>query len=85
MEKNSFIRNGIVFENVGVQWKTNSREMSYLDFTGNPFFLSYRDFRCAKQNVSENVALTLFSSGTTGLAKGVQFTQKNLIFLNIRL
>lgn len=85
MKKNMFVQKGIVLDNVGVQWQTNCREKSYLDFTGNPFVQSSKKFTCAKQNIAENVALTLFSSGTTGLSKGVQFTQKNIFFLNIRL
>lgn len=36
-------------------------------------------FTCAKQDADGNVALILCSSGTTGLPKGVQLTENNII------
>lgn len=37
------------------------------------------NFQSDAQNIDDNVALILCSSGTTGLPKGVQLTQKNLM------
>lgn len=36
-------------------------------------------FKCVPLNIYENIALILYSSGTTGQAKGVQLTQGNII------
>ncbi|XP_031619823.1 luciferin 4-monooxygenase-like [Contarinia nasturtii] len=41
-------------------------------------------FKCEPQNVKENVALIMCSSGTTGLPKGVQLTQFNLFIANVQ-
>lgn len=37
------------------------------------------EFICEPQNMKEHVALIMCSSGTTGLPKGVQLTQFNLL------
>lgn len=39
-------------------------------------------FECQPQNIMEHVALIMCSSGTTGLPKGVQLTQYNLLVSN---
>lgn len=41
--------------------------------------LSTVKFICEKQSIDDNVAFILCSSGTTGLPKGVQLTQKNVM------
>ncbi|XP_031635467.1 4-coumarate--CoA ligase 1-like [Contarinia nasturtii] len=41
-------------------------------------------FKCEPQNVKENVALIMCSSGTTGLPKGVQLTQFNLFITSVQ-
>lgn len=38
------------------------------------------DFQCEPHQELDDVCLILYSSGTTGLAKGVQITQKNIMF-----
>lgn len=43
-----------------------------------------RVFICEPQRMKENVALILCSSGTTGLPKGVQLTQYNLLIGNVQ-
>lgn len=40
------------------------------------------NFVCERQNMKEHVALILSSSGTTGLPKGVQLTQFNVLISN---
>lgn len=40
---------------------------------------SAKEFACEAQPTDENVALLMCSSGTTGLPKGVQLTQKNVM------
>lgn len=42
------------------------------------------DFRCKAQPMKDNVSLILCSSGTTGLPKGVQITQFNLLIANVQ-
>lgn len=41
-------------------------------------------FKCQPQDMKENVAVILCSSGTTGLPKGVQLTQFNFILANLQ-
>lgn len=41
--------------------------------------VSKKSFVCDKQIIDDNVAFILCSSGTTGLPKGVQLTQKNVM------
>lgn len=42
------------------------------------------NFTCKPQNMKENVAVILCSSGTTGLPKGVELTQFNFILANLQ-
>lgn len=39
----------------------------------------WKDFECKSQSIDDNIAVILCSSGTTGLPKGVQITQKNVM------
>lgn len=36
-------------------------------------------FQCPAVNINENIGLIMYSSGTTGLPKGVKISQANLI------
>lgn len=40
---------------------------------------STNEFECAAQPIDDNIAVILCSSGTTGLPKGVQLTQRNVM------
>lgn len=89
IQKNSFISHGIVLENSSTpsnEFESVPQVLTYSEFYQNAKVTtsSPDDFTCDPQNIYENIALLLFSSGTTGLSKGVQFTQKNIFFLNIR-
>lgn len=78
-EKNEFIRNIFVF---GTNNKNTSGYVNFEDtFMGLRNNISIDDedtFRCEPQNVKENVAIILSSSGTSGPSKGAQLTQWNL-------
>jgi long-subunit acyl-CoA synthetase (AMP-forming) len=50
------------------------------DFVAStPVAAKYDFFYCQPMDVHEQIALILCSSGTTGLPKGVQLTQYNLL------
>lgn len=52
----------------------------YSEFVNNPAVPAVRNggaYICRAQNIAETVNVVLFSSGTTGLPKGVQLTQWN--------
>lgn len=50
---------------------------NYSKFTKN---IASESFTCEPQNLDTNIALILYSSGTTGLPKGVQLSQKNVMY-----
>ncbi|XP_034485397.1 4-coumarate--CoA ligase 1 [Drosophila innubila] len=52
---------------------------SFSDLMNNDKFKTTPDFTTPKANKTEDVALIVCSSGTTGLPKGVQLTQFNLL------
>lgn len=53
------------------------RTIAYADFVGDRTYGS--QYRCKVQGIGEKVAIILFSSGTTGLPKGVELTEKNVL------
>lgn len=52
---------------------------SFMDLMNNDKFKTSPDFTTPEANKTEDVALIVCSSGTTGLPKGVQLTQFNLL------
>lgn len=74
-----YIEKLVVF---GGNKKTSDRKgcISYNSFVQSPKVITKpNEFQCEPQSLDE-VCLILYSSGTTGLAKGVQLTQKNIMF-----
>lgn len=73
--KTSFVKNVICFDkNVRVK---NIKE--FQNFLNNPKAKSAEPFQVGATNVNENVVIILCSSGTTGLPKGVQLSQLNIL------
>ena len=74
-QKLSFIEKIIIFEN----YSKHTNVICYNDFMNstNPKD-SYGLLK--PQDTKKKVALILYSSGTTGLAKGVEITENNLMF-----
>lgn len=85
-QQNAFVRQLIVYDDIEtnvskllkIDGVTTFRKV--IDFTEAAQY--ERDFRCAPQPMKETVSLILCSSGTTGLPKGVQITQFNLLIAN---
>ncbi|XP_055700084.1 uncharacterized protein LOC129799858 [Phlebotomus papatasi] len=75
-KKNSFIRKVVVFgeDNFSLKGVQCSK-----DFLANKRIPKSANFRAKPVNMKDNVALILCSSGTTGLPKGVQLTQYNIL------
>lgn len=86
--QNPFIQKLIVYDDIEVNVTkllridgvTTFRKV--IDF--NELNPSTSGFRCAPQPMKENVAFVLCSSGTTGLPKGVQITQYNMLVGNMQ-
>lgn len=57
------------------------KTVAYREFAGvgRPVRADRAPFRCRPQNMAEKVALILYSSGTMGLPKGVELTEKNIL------
>lgn len=85
-EQNAFVRQLIVYDDI----ETNVPKLLRVDgvttfrrVIGN--IDQYRsNFECAPLPMKETVSLILCSSGTTGLPKGVQITQFNLLVANMQ-
>lgn len=69
--ENKFIKNIFIFG-------SDRRCQSFDDFLNCTKIDDKQPFQCEPQNIDENVALILSSSGTTGPSKGVEITQGNL-------
>lgn len=74
VERCGFVQNVISLD--AIPAKGSPKTISYGDFIGNGIA---SQFYCKPQDVSAKVALILFSSGTTGLPKGVEITEKNIL------
>lgn len=83
--QNSFIDNLVVFDDdrTDVSIFTRSNDvLSYQSLLSTKMNIIH--FKCEPQKMKENVSLILCSSGTTGLPKGVQLTQFNLLVANVQ-
>ncbi|XP_055850186.1 uncharacterized protein LOC129914807 [Episyrphus balteatus] len=74
-KKNKYIKHVIVFGDVS----SSSDATSLNELVNSKKFVSYPDFEPPSVNKNENVALIVCSSGTTGMPKGVQLTQMNIL------
>lgn len=79
LKKTTFVEKLIVYDGNNKNLIIDTK--NYLLFS-NFFDIDVGDtnrFNCELQNMKDRVALILCSSGTTGLPKGVQITQFNVI------
>lgn len=78
VNENQFsIKKIIIFDDVDVAGITFSTYMKNYNIK-----IYAEQFKFSPQNIKEKVALIFFSSGTTGLPKGVQITEQNLMVSN---
>lgn len=79
----SFVRKVIVFDDIETDVERINEFDEVVTFrrfmNSNEVTDEDQEFVCKSQNMRERVALVLCSSGTTGLPKGVQLTQYNLL------
>lgn len=73
-QKNAFIQKVVVFGEETADGFVGSE-----DFFNNPAVAKGSFIQPKPVNIEENVALILCSSGTTGVPKGVQLTQFNIL------
>lgn len=78
-QRNKFVQHIIKYadSNTSASEKTNT--ISYRTIMASEDPSNLNRFKCQPQNMKENVAIILCSSGTTGLPKGVQLTQFNML------
>lgn len=87
-QQNAFVHKLIVYDDIEtnvskllrIDGVTTFRKV--IDFNDDSQYES--SFRCEPQPMKDNVSLILCSSGTTGLPKGVQLTQFNLLAANVQ-
>lgn len=89
-KKHSFIRQVILYDNGVDSAKLSSllRQSQALPFDRIMESVDdskLNDFKCEPQNMKENVAFVLCSSGTTGLPKGVMLTEYNMLVGNMHI
>lgn len=74
-KKNKYIEHVIVFSDVS----SSAQATSFKELMTSKKFVSYPEFEAPSVNKDENVVLIVCSSGTTGMPKGVQLTQTNIL------
>lgn len=75
-QQNTFIETVISFDDFKNSTKINVTH--FRDFLYNPKS-NVNQFKCNPVDINEAVTVILYSSGTTGLPKGVELTQKNVM------
>lgn len=74
-KNNAFVKHIIAFSSAS----DNSQVYAFKDLMENKSIPSKATFDFIQANKDEDVALIVCSSGTTGLPKGVQLTQSNIL------
>ena len=77
-KQNSFIEKIILFP--GAHSSDNNCVTKMIDFIRRNSSALDPNILCKPQRVSRKVAVILYSSGTTGLPKGVDLTEQNLMY-----
>lgn len=85
-QQNDFVNHIILYDSLDVNVDDSPKRPQVLSF--NEIMRSENganimNFKCQSQNMKDNVAVILCSSGTTGLPKGVQLTQFNFMLANV--
>lgn len=83
-KKHSYIEQVILYDNSNVIGMNGpmGKPISFSQIIASDSKLI--DFKCKPQNMKENVAAILCSSGTTGFPKGVQLTQFNFFIASVQ-
>lgn len=74
-KNNSFVKKMVVFATNS----TNPKLLAFKNLMGDKSIPSQNTYDCLKADKNEDVALIVCSSGTTGMPKGVQLTQSNIL------
>lgn len=74
-KNNSFVKKIVVFSTNS----PNSNVFAYKELMENKAIPSQATYECIMADKNEDVALIVCSSGTTGMPKGVQLTQSNIL------
>lgn len=82
-QRNTFVKHLILYASLN-ETNKHSNAISFNEIMQFENASSILNFKCQPQNMKENVAVILCSSGTTGLPKGVQLTQFNFILANLQ-
>lgn len=85
VKKIPFVKQIIIFDGETIDRSLNSSALFFTRITESTKEPNLSEFQCEPQNMKENVALIMCSSGTTGLPKGVQLTQFNMFVGNFQL
>lgn len=83
-QRNTFIKYLILYGSLDEMTTKHSNVLSFNEMMRFENASSILNFKCQPQNMNENVAVILCSSGTTGLPKGVELTQFNFILANLQ-
>lgn len=72
----AFAQTVVVLDDVGPANSDTVKTIAWCDFVANS---PGPEYHCRPQAMADKVALILFSSGTTGLPKGVELTEMNIL------